>query len=127
MPKDFDDWECDYNTPDTRTPEEREAAVAAEQELQRRFAASREWAAATAPVTVQRDWWRAVARPAVAARDASRGWEVLAGEYTDRHGNPYPDTNSLYWGEYIGWVSGETAPTPEAVAEMVAAWQEACE
>lgn len=127
LTKDYDDLEWDYNTPDTRTPEEREAAVAAEREFHRRFVAAEEWASATSTVTYQRDWWRAVARPGVDDFTADRCWEVLVGEYADRHGNPYPDTNPLYWGEYIGRVQGETAPTPETVAEMVAAWQEACE
>lgn len=123
--KDYADWEWDYNTPDTRTVDEKAAAVAAEQELQRRFVAAIRWTEETEDVTVQQDWWRAVVRPGVDAFTAARGWKVFVGEHTDRHGNPYPTTP--YFGEYVGWVSGEAAPTPEAVAEMVAAWQEDCE
>ena len=90
------------------------------------------WSEATAPVTFQQGWWRAVARPqrpdSVAAdngRVQTARWEVFAGEHADRHGVAYPAES---WnGSFVGSVPGTTSPTAEAVSAMVAEWQENCE
>lgn len=115
MPREFSEWEWDWNEPPRERSAAEVAAIAA-REAARESADA--WAAATAPVTFARDWWRAIARPVGGSHEANSGpaWDVFAEE-----NRPGPAFNG--GGEFVGRVEGATPPDADTVAAMVAEWE----